>query len=284
MFTSLYNGFSVAFQINCIRIAGIMTVLDALLLIIAAFLGGMLNSVAGGGSFLTFPALVFTGVDPITANATNTVMLWPGAIGSVGGFRHELSAARRTAIVLSAVSLGGGLVGALLLLWFRDYREAFEAIVPYLLLFASLIFAFGGYFARWMQEHAGLHHTSTTALVLVSVLQFIISIYGGFFGGGMGVMMLAAYALLGMDNIHIMNAIKSLVSVLIKGIAAITFVVSSLFLSGVVTWPQAIVMTIGATVGGYVGAHYSRQLDPTRVKRVVIVLAFIITALFFIYG
>jgi hypothetical protein len=254
-----------------------MTLTDMLLLAIAAILAGALNAVAGGGSFFSFPALVFTGVPDVQANATNTVVLWPGAVASTWAYRNELVSRLRVVVVLGIVSLIGGLLGALLLLQFRDQQEAFRQLVPYLLLVTTLLFAFGGKITQWLQHRIKFSPDSLVALVAVAIIQFFIAIYGGFFGGGMGVIMLAAFTMMGMDNIHIMNAIKSLLSVLIKGIAVATFIFSS-----VVFWPQAILMTIGAIIGGYGGAHYARKLDPAHVRRFAIGVGFVMTFLFFI--
>jgi hypothetical protein len=261
-----------------------VTFLEILVLFTAAILAGALNAVAGGGSFLTFPALVFVGIPDVEANATNTVVLWPGTIASTGAYRRELAARRLTVIVLSVVSLLGGVIGALLLLDLRDQQETFRDIIPYLLLITTLLFASGRHITRWLQEHVQMTEESRLALVTVSVLQFIISVYGGFFGGGMGVMMLAAYSLLGLGTIHIMNGIKSLMSVLIKGVAVITFLYYDLFVYdvGVIVWPQAIVMIVGAVIGGYWGAAYARKLDPELVRRFAIIVGAIITVVFFL--
>jgi hypothetical protein len=253
-----------------------MFFVDIVLLFVTAVLAGAINAVAGGGSFLTFPALVFVGIDPITANATNTVVLWPGAVASTGAYRRELASERRIVIVLSIVSLVGGLIGALLLLAFRAYEEAFSALVPWLLLVATLLFGFGGRLTQWVRSHIDLRESSMTALVVASTLHLIISIYGGFFGGGMGVLMLAAFSLIGMENIHVMNALKSLVSVLIKGIAVVAFVVAQ-----AVVWPAALLMIVGAILGGYWGADIARRFPPATIKRVVLWMAIVITILFF---
>jgi hypothetical protein len=257
-----------------------MTPLDILVLLSAAVLAGALNAVAGGGSFFTFPALVFTGVSPIAANATNAVVVWPGSIASTGAYREEVRKTQpRVVVALSVASLVGGLLGAWLLLAFRQYEETFNDIVPWLLLVATLLFAFGGNLTKWTKEHIELSETSALSVSIVTGLQLLIAIYGGFFGGGMGVLMLSAYALLGMENIHIMNALKSLASVLIKGIAVLAFI-----FSGLVVWPEAILMIVGASVGGYAGAHYARRLDSRLVKRFVIVAGFAITIAFFVSG
>lgn len=253
--------------------------LDSVLLGGAAFLAGALNAIAGGGSFFSFPALVFTGVDPVTANATNTVVVWPGAIASTGAYRRELGTRPRLELVLGLVSLLGGVLGALLLLQFREHREVFRGMVPWLLLVTTLLFAFGSRLTAWVRAHTGQAPTAGRTLVLAAGLQLVIATYGGFFGGGMGVMMLAALTLLGLENIHIMNGIKSLLSVLIKGVAVAIFV-----FSGVVVWPQAVLMTLGAVAGGYVAAHYARKIDPVLVRRGAVLVGFLMTLAFFLRG
>lgn len=256
-----------------------MPFFEILLLFATAVLAGALNAVAGGGTFFTFPALIYTGVDEISASATNSVVLWPGAIASTGGYRRELSTNRRLVLYLGGASLLGGWAGALLLLAFRDYQELFSFIVPYLMLIATLLFTFGSHLTKWVKQRVQLEQDTVSGRVVVTVLQFLISIYGGFFGGGMGVLMLAAYSVVGMDNIHVMNALKSLVSVLIKGIAVLTFAIY-----GAVVWPEAILMMVGAIIGGYAGASLGRLVDPKLMKRLVIVAAFLITIAFFIWG
>lgn len=252
-----------------------MTIVDALILFGAAFLGGALNSVAGGGSFIAFPALVFTGVDVIHANATNTVALWPGSMASVWAYRRELSAQRREFILLGSVSLIGGILGALLLL--RTPKEIFSVVLPYLLLTATLLFTFGKRITDRLRTQAHGHPTSRSALIGVTVLQLIISIYGGFFGGGIGILMLAALTIIGIENIHKMNALKTLLASLINGIAVLLFV-----FNGIVEWPQALLMVTGAIIGGYGGAHYARQLDPLVIRRFVIGVGFTMTIYFFV--
>jgi hypothetical protein len=254
-----------------------MTLLDVVILISAGALAGAINAVAGGGSFFSFPALVFVGIPDVQANATNSVVVWPGSIASTGAYRKELVTRPRVVVVLSIVSIIGGLLGALLLLQFREHQEAFRQLLPYLLLVSTLLFAFGGKLTAWLQERVSLSEDSLPGLIAVAALQLPISIYGGFFGGGMGVIMLAAFTLLGMESIHVMNAIKSLVSVLIKGAAVFTFIVS-----GLVVWPQAIVMTIGAILGGYFGAHYALKFDPKLIKRLAIGVGFLMTIIFFL--
>ncbi|NJP05976.1 MAG: sulfite exporter TauE/SafE family protein [Chloroflexaceae bacterium] len=241
-----------------------------------ALLAGALNAVAGGGSFFTFPALIFAGVPPILANATNATALWPGSIASTIAYRQELLAApRQLTILLCVTSLLGGILGALALL--GTPPELFSQMVPFLLLIATLLFAFRQQVVRLVQGQSVTATPSRLALGIVVFLNLLISIYGGFFGGGMGIMGLAVLSLLGLDSIHTMNGLKTLVFNFSKGIAVITFVVAS-----VVVWPYALVMTIGAIAGGYFGAAYARKADPRLVHYLILVVGFGMSAIFFV--
>ncbi|MBO0782701.1 MAG: sulfite exporter TauE/SafE family protein [Ktedonobacteraceae bacterium] len=254
-----------------------MTFPNILLLFIAAVLGGTLNAVAGGGSFFCFPALVFTGMPPITANATNTVALWPGSLASVGAYRREMKQIRPILLILlTATSLIGGILGALLLL--NTSPKTFERLIPFLLLLATLLFAFSGPItARLRLRDIGKVQLTRRNLVGISVAQLVISVYGGYFGGGIGILMLATLALMGMEDIHAMNALKTLLATFINGIAVVTFIIA-----GIVSWPQAIVMVIGAIAGGYGGAYYARKINPKWIRLFVIVVGLVLTVYFFI--
>lgn len=256
-----------------------MTFLVGLTLFIAAILGGALNSVAGGGSFFTFPSLIFTGVLPIQANATSTVALWPGSLASIGAYRKELAAQnRRLMLLLGGISLIGGVLGAILLL--RTPQATFVRLIPYLLLLATLLFAFSPSITALFRKRADkTQKTGFTwpALLGISLIQLVIATYGGYFGGGIGIMILASLGLLGMENIHEMNALKTLLQASINGVAVITFVIA-----GAVVWLQAIVMIAGAVVGGFAGAYYARKLDPRLVRGFVILVGCGLTIYFFL--
>lgn len=256
-----------------------MTILTALILFIAAIVGGALNSVAGGGSFITFPSLIFTGVLPIQANATSTVALWPGSLASVGAYRKELAAQDRVlVVVLASTSLVGGVLGAVLLL--RTPQSTFQQLIPYLLLLATLLFAFSGPItARLRKRGLVVQKTSISRLKLVSIsfFQLIVAIYGGYFGGGIGILMLASLGLMGMENIHEMNALKTILQSSINGVAVITFIIA-----GAVVWLPAVVMIVGAIAGGFAGAYYARQLDPRLVRGFVILVGISLTIYFFV--
>jgi uncharacterized membrane protein YfcA len=255
-----------------------MTLVEAIFLFLAALMGGGLNSVAGGGSFFVFPALLFVGVSPISANATNTVALWPGSIASVGAYRRELVRQHQGLPQLIITSVVGSIIGAQLLLGTQE--ATFARLVPYLLLLATLIFAVSGPLTRRLRARQAAHPASPwLARFVVPLIQLATAIYGGFFGGGIGILMLATLALTGMDDIHEMNAIKTLLATLINGVAVVAFIAA-----GVVRWPEALVMIAGATVGGYGGASLARRLQPIVVRRFVIVVGMALTLYFFWRG
>jgi uncharacterized membrane protein YfcA len=250
-----------------------MTAGHICLLLGASFVAGALNAAAGGGSFLTFPALVFCGVPPIPANATNTVALWPGAVASIWAYRREMSASGRLALTLGIVSVLGGIVGALILL--VTPPAVFSYIIPWLMLGATLLFACGKTVAARlrlsMAEPAG-----GKSLFKAAAIQFFIAIYGGFYGAGAGILMLAAFELLSFGNIHVMNALKLLLNACFNGSAVVTFI-----LCGAVVWPQAFVVMAGGIAGGYGGAWLARRTPPEKVRAFVIAVGVSMTLYFF---
>jgi uncharacterized membrane protein YfcA len=255
-----------------------MQFVQACALFVAAVLGGALNSVAGGGSFFTVPMLIFTGMPSITANVTSTVALWPGSAASVAAYRNELRAQRRLVPLLGGVSLIGGVLGALLLL--NTTQATFDNLFPYLLLIATLLFTFSPQITKWLRTRFGASaDVSQRSPVGIALLQFVIAVYGGYFGGGIGILMLAALALMGLQNIHQMNGLKTLLATFINGVAVVLFVVAN-----AVAWPQAVLMLVGAVVGGYAGAAYARRLEPRVVRTFVIVVSVCLTVYFFVRG
>jgi uncharacterized membrane protein YfcA len=252
-----------------------LTIESILFLFLAGALGGALNSVAGGGSFIAFPALLFTGVPPIPANATTTIALWTAAAASGGAYRKRLDVPRRVMIPLLAASLVGGLLGALLLL--KTPAQTFMRVLPWLTLGATLLFAFGKKLAGSRESvMKGDHEASTAALTGTTLFQFGVAIYGGYFGGGMGIVMLAMLAVLGMTDIHAMNALKSVLGFVINGVAVVTFVVA-----GAVDWKHGIAMTAGGIVGGYVGAHYALKMPQAWIRVFVVLVGAGMTVYFF---
>ncbi|WP_322512770.1 sulfite exporter TauE/SafE family protein [Chloroflexus sp.] len=249
-----------------------MELFDLLLIFTAALIAGALNAIAGGGSFFSFPALLVAGVPPIVANATNALALWPGTLASIGAYRRELSGQRRDIWLFSGLSLIGGLLGAILLLYTDERR--FTAMIPYLLLFATLVFTFSPQITQLARRTVG---DGNGQRWLVIAMYLAIAIYGGFFGAGLGILTLAALALLGHDNIHRMNALKTLQAALVNGIAVATFVAT-----GLIAWLPALIMTLGAIAGGYGGAAIAQRFDARRVRLVVVVISIGLTVWFFI--
>ncbi len=268
-----------------------MNIPSLIALFFAAMLGGALNSVAGGGSFISFPALIFTGVPPINANATNTVALWPGSVASVGAYRRELAALDRLVLlVLSIISLVGG-INMPDFLVFATIRKLFvrpAAATPENKITREPE-PLPGITEKETGDEAAREKLAdargntmnrrpgTGMLVVISIIQLIVATYGGYFGGGMGILILAALSILGMENIHEMNALKTLLTSFVNGVAVLTFAIF-----GAVVWPQALLMVVGAIIGGYGGAYYARQLDPRIVRAFVILVGFGMTIYFFI--
>jgi uncharacterized membrane protein YfcA len=251
-----------------------LTLHSALILFVAAILGGALNAVAGGGSFVAFPALLFTGVPPIPANATNTFALWIGTTASGGAYRDRFTISRRVMIPLIATSVIGGLAGAFLLL--KTPANTFMRVLPWLMLGATLLFAFGKQITG--RRASGLaHDASTAALAGASAFELLVAVYGGYFGGGVGIMNLAMLSALGMTDIHAMNALKVVLGGVINGVAVIAFIVA-----GAIVWPQALLMMVGATLGGYSAAHYAQKVPQSWVRAFVILVGCGMTAYFFV--
>lgn len=252
-----------------------LTPLNIIVLFCAGMLASGLNSVAGGGSFISFPALLVLGIPPVNANTTNTVALWPGSIASAGAYRRGYESNWRTLLPLVIVSLFGGIAGALLLL--RTPQDTFARLLPFLLAMATLLLAFSRRITRAIRgRNLGSSLSPETTTILVLVLQFFIAVYGGFFGGGIGIMMLAVMSLQGMDNIHAMNGVKTLLATVINGLAVLIFVTA-----GTVYWPQGLILLGGAVVGGYGGAHLAQRFDSERVRTFIIGVGIFMTIYFF---
>ncbi len=251
-----------------------MTIAHAIFLFLAGTLGGAINAVAGGGSFVAFPALLFTGVAPVPANATNTLALWVGVTASGGAYWNRLSISRRVMIPLILTSVIGGLAGALLLI--KTPGQTFLKVLPWLLLGATLLFAFGKHLTGRISASIS-RDASNAALAGAALFELAVAVYGGYFGGGIGIMNLAMLAALGMTDIHEMNALKVVLGGVINGVAAITFVIS-----GAIVWPQATVMIAGAILGGYFAAHFAQKLPQAWIKSFVILVGAGMTVYFFV--
>jgi uncharacterized membrane protein YfcA len=250
-----------------------MSLATAVLLFLAAALGSAINSVAGGGSFIAFPALLFAGVPPVPANATNSVALWPGSVASAFAYRRELRGSRRELVPLSVAGFAGGAVGSLLLL--RTSESAFVALIPWLLFLAAALFTFGTPLARRLRSRSSGKGPGSLGAAVVA--QLVVSVYGGYFGGGMGIMMLAILTVLGMTEMHKMNAMKTVLGALVNGVAVFAFIVA-----GAVAWGPGLVMVAGGTLGGYMGAAAARRVEAKHVRRIVLVVAWSMTLYFFI--
>lgn len=243
-----------------------------------AAIAGTLNAVAGGGSFVSFPVLLFTGVPPVPANATNTVALWPGLAASTVAYLKRLSAPPRLLIPLLVTSVAGGWAGAVLLL--KTPQHTFMHLVPWLLLGGTLLFAFGNQIRAVAGRTAAvddLRQVTWQAIVVTSILELLLGVYGGYFGAGIGFVTLGMLAALGMRDIVAMGAIRTLLAAAINAAAVITFI-----LAGAVLWPQCVVMIAGALSGGWFGAHYAQRADPRKMRLVVIGVGLVMSAYFFV--
>lgn len=236
----------------------------------AAFVAGAINSVAGGGTLVSVPTLIWVGVPALDANATSTVGLWPGSLGSVWGYRRELSTADRRLFALVVPSLAGGLLGAVLLR--LTPSDLFERILPFLILFATLLFMAQEPIQRRFNL-AALHDARSHWLSWTMLFQFLVGVYGGYFGAGIGILMLAALSLMGHSDIHQMNGVKNLLAVCVNGIAAVYLA----FFSMLVLWTDALTMAGGAVLGGIASAGMARRLGRLAVRRIVIAIGLAMT-------
>lgn len=248
---------------------------EILLLFSAGLLGGILNSIAGGGSFITFPALLLVGVPPVSANATNTFASCSGYISGCWAFREELKQIRAELPRFILLSLGGGIAGAWLLL--QTPEQAFATAIPWLLLFATLLFMFGGRLNNLLRRYGSRHkHASLAAGLALSILLLGVCLYGGFFNAGLGIITLSYLALAGHTNINTMNGLKLLVSSFVSLIAIVLFIHD-----GVIAWYEGTVVLLGTLSGGYTAAHMSRRLPQHWVRNFVAVASILITLYFF---
>ncbi len=228
-------------------------------------MAGAINSVAGGGTLVSFPTLIWLGLNPVTANATSTVAIWPGTVGSMWGYRKELKRAEPRFRILVLPSLVGGLAGAFLLRW--TPKSTFDHMVPFLILFATLLFMAQETVQRLLKTGEPDAHRGGKWLAGALIFQLAVGIYGGYFGAGIGILMLAALSILGLKDIHEMNSLKVVFGGSINGIASLYFV-----WAGMVYWPDVLVMVAGALAGGYGGAGLARRLGRNAVRWIVIAI------------
>jgi len=254
-----------------------MSATELIALTAAAAAAGMVNAVAGGGTLITFPALLAFGTPSVIANATSTLALVAGTVGSVYGYRRQIVAVRPWLRRFVPVSLVGGLLGGILLT--KTQEQTFAKMVPFLLLFATVVFLTQGAFRRFAgfadkaDGPVAPHHHAIWGAV---VFQFLVALYGGYFGAGIGILMLASLGLLGLTHIHEMNGLKTVLGSLINLVAAIYFIVA-----GLIDWPRAGVMTVGALAGYFAGAHFAQRIPQQRVRQIITGIGFGISAWLF---
>ena len=240
-----------------------------LILFAAAFVAGGINSIAGGGTLITFPALLWMGFDAKVANATSTVALWPGLFGGLFGYRKELKNSSAFLVRLGSISVIGGAFGAWLLI--GTPSPTFERLVPFLILFATILFMVQGQITHWLQLQPLVDDPKTSWWIGAMIFQFCSAIYGGYFGAGNGILMLAAMGLLGLHEIHRANGIKNFLGICINSIAVLSFSLTHL-----VSWPQSLLMAVGALAGGYFGASMAVRIGKAWVRRGIVLIGFLI--------
>ena len=233
----------------------------------AAFIAGVINSVAGGGTLISFPALIWVGLPSTIANATSTVAIWPGSLGALWGYRRDLRGLPAATYSLIVPSLVGGIIGAVLLE--MTPTAVFDRLIPLLILFATLLFMLQEPVQRVIKTTGKAHAGSRGWLIGALLFQFFVSLYGGYFGAGIGILMLAAFGIMGFTDIHQMNGLKNFLALCINGVAAVYFI-----WHGMVSWPHALVMAVGAIAGGVGGAGVARRIGPKGVRRIVIAVGF----------
>lgn len=240
-----------------------------LVMLCAAFAAGAINSIAGGGTLLTFPVLIWLGLDPKIANGTSTVALWPGLFGGLFGYRKELENSSTILLRLGVTSLVGGAVGAWLLI--LTPSPLFASLVPFLILFATILFMGHGEINKRLrlgsleEKPTGLWWTGAI------IFQFFSAMYGGYFGAGNGILMLAALGLLGLNDLHRANGVKNFLGICINCIAVLSFA-----LAGLVVWEDALLMAVGALAGGYFGANMAVRIGQKWVRRGIVLIGLII--------
>jgi hypothetical protein len=256
-----------------------MTPVDALLIGAGGFAAGAVNAVAGGGTFFSFPAMLAVGLPPVVANASNSVALWPGSLTGAWAYRQELARYKRYLLPMGIASLLGGVAGGLLLLAAGDAR--FSALIPWLLAFATALFAFSPQLSAALRhrrpplaKQAGDEHGAGSPAGWF--VQLLVSIYGGFFGAGMGILMMASLAIGGHEDVQHINALKNLLSAVIYSVTVVTFVVA-----GAVSWPHTLVMLLTASLGGYAGARLARKIQGPWLRRIVIAVGSALSLYYF---
>jgi uncharacterized membrane protein YfcA len=243
-------------------------------LVIASFLAGVLNAMAGGGSFLSFPAILGVGVLPIQANATNTVALWPGQFTSIAAYWQDLKANLRLVLPVCSAALLGGLAGAIILL--HTGQATFMALVPWLLLVASGLFAVSGPVSAWLRRKRVSAEGTRPNLLPLWIAVAVVCVYIGYFGAGAGFLLMTALAIFGIQNFNQVNALKVIATTCANGIAVVTFIVEKQ-----IVWKYCLLMMVTAAVGGYLGARYARRMNPRFMRALVVLIGLGMAAYFF---
>ncbi len=252
-----------------------MSLIEITALMLAAAAGGAINAVAGGGTLVTFPTLLFFGTPPVVANATSTLALVLGTSGGIYGYRKHLDPVKPWLWRFVPLSLVGGLVGSLLLV--HTSNQTFAKLVPFLILFATVLFLSQGLFRRFVgQEGQSAALGSRGAIWGAMFFQLLVAVYGGYFGAGIGILMLASLGFLGLSHIHEMNTLKTILGSLINVVAAVLFICT-----GLIHWPKAGIMTLGALAGYYLGSHYAQRIAQRRVRQIITLIGFILSAVTF---
>lgn len=246
-----------------------------LALIAAGCLAGIMNSIAGGGTLVTFPTLIFVGLPSIPANATSTIALLPAALSSAAAYRSRIGAVARWLRIFAPVSLLGGLLGGVLLV--RTPTTTFDSFVPFLILFATILFMAQASVTRFLGTRSRKGETRSRKWIVGGVIfQFAVAVYGGYFGAGIGILMLASLGMMGFEDVHEMNTLKVMLGFLINVIAAFYFIAN-----GLVHWPSAAIMACGTILGGYGGAHIAQRIPQPRVRGLITTIGLVISAVMF---
>jgi len=246
-------------------------------LVIAGFVAGIMNSIAGGGTLVTFPALILIGLPSIPANATSTVALLPGILSSAAGYRRNIRPVSQWLKLFAPVSLLGGLAGGILLV--QTPSRVFDAFVPFLILFATILFMAQGALGRALKTKGGTiqgRAHSRDGIVGAVLFQVAVALYGGYFGAGIGILMLASLGMLGFENVHEMNTLKVMLAFLINVVAAVYFIGS-----GLILWTTAGIMMVGTIAGGFTGAHYAQRVPQQIVRKLISTIGLMISAVMF---
>jgi len=245
-------------------------------LFLAGIIAGAINSVAGGGTLISFPSLVAFGEPEIISNATNTAAIWPGSLSSAFGYRKDTSVERGLLVALAIPSLAGGLLGAVILV--ITPAETFKHVAPFLVLFATIVLASRGIIARGLRSHpTGEERVTTLGRIWGALFQLFVATYGGYFGAGIGILMLGSFSIMGLRDIHKMNAIKTPLAAIINVTAFVFFA-----LKGLVAWPLAILMAVGTIIGGYAGARSAKRVNPDLIQFCVVVFGLLVSGWLFL--